>query len=142
MKAILIILSLVVILFSPSWGEIYKWTDKDGTIHYTNIETTSQNDEKKNEPNRTEAATLQPEEKTKTPPREASQFCYQARRLKLKLEKAQAQYSAYSMRKDIPSSQLEYLSQSIASAQKELEDFEQQARKNGIPGDWLTCQFK
>lgn len=30
----------------------------------------------------------------------------------------------------------------IISAQKEFDDFEEQARKNGIPPGWLRCQFE
>ena len=145
----IIILAVSLFLCSPSWAEIYKWTDEKGTIHFTTDSATvpeqfKENvEEKKTEENvykgnteekRSEGNTLRPQEKIdKT--RDEYEICRQAARLRERLETARRQYSSFSTRGDVSPNRLQYLSNTVTSAEEQLQKFEEQARKNGIPTD-------
>jgi hypothetical protein len=147
-KAILIILPIALLFSSPCWAEIYKWTDEKGIIHFTTDGATVPKQYQQNPENKpTRESTLTSKDKIENAPDgtktlEAYQFCSQARRLGQRLESARQQYSIYSIRKDVSPSALEYFSKAVLSAEEQLQQFEEKARKDGIPADWLRCQFK
>jgi len=159
MKTVLIIL----IIFSSSvcFAELYKWVDDKGALHFTdditaipekyreNVKTETMKEEsppkkyQKIEPGNSsftdDAAKAAQEQKRRE---RANYFFTEATRLKRNIERAQAEYKAYSMNQYATRSMLQSYYNDIVSAQKAFDDFEEQARKNAIPPGWLRCQFE
>lgn len=166
--AILVVVLVVGFLSTqPAQAEIYKWTDDKGGVHFTedpsaipekyreNTKTRSTADDaltpqekvKKQREEQQKSRSVAPEpdnaEKNREQRRErANQFCSKASRLQRNIDHAKAEYYAYSLNKYATRSMMQSYYNDIVLAQKELDDFEDQARKNGIPPGWLRCQFE
>jgi hypothetical protein len=159
MKAIAII--LIIFLSSTCWAEIYKWVDDKGTVHFTDDVTAIPEKYRENAKTKTMEEESPQKRYQKTDPGDsgtvddtekgarerrrrerANFFCSEATRLKRNIERAYAEYEAYSMNRYALKSVLQSYYNDIVSAQRQLQDFEEQARKNAIPPGWLRCQFE
>jgi hypothetical protein len=141
---------------------MYKWVDEKGTVHFAddiaaipeqyreNVENVKTKSTKPDSPqekrvnskpgNAIGEAPKGGQEQTRR--ERANYYCREATRLKRNIERADAKYQAYSTGKDPSRRTLQSYYNDIVSAQKELDDFEEQARKNEIPPGWLRCQIE
>lgn len=146
---------LVLGINGPVRAETFMWTDTNGTVHFTDdqnalppdhgtvkkvkeepVQTYTAPKETKSEVNRT----LANDPKTRLNP---NYYCNEATRLQRNIEYAKAEYQAYLL-KDLQyrsrHSEQSYYN-NISRGEKQLADFEERARKNGVPPGWLDCRF-
>jgi len=154
---------LVVLVFGLTGlagAQTYKWTDSNGTIHFTDTPPVDQGNVQRvkegpintySSPKNTSAKKPSESQAVETNSNDDSQmrsrasyYCSQGDQLRNNIKQARAAYHSYQGTPIFQKSEAteKALYRSILSAEKALEDFQERAREDRVPPGWVDCRFE